>query len=124
VEPSRFEVGWQRDFLDKIGLKEMAKNLKALGVIDGKATVLSAGERVGYLSEQSAQELGLHTGVAVGSGVIDAYAGWVGTAAARVPQWKGSHKGGLDEASSRIASVCGTSTCHLVINKNAIFTKG
>lgn len=123
VESSRFEVGWQRDFLGKIGLGELAADLKALGATDGKATVLSAGERVGFLSEESANELGLHSEVAVGSGVIDAYAGWVGTAAAKVPGWK--HSGdGLAEASSRIASVCGTSTCHLVINKNAVYTKG
>jgi ribulose kinase len=124
VEPPKFEVGWQRDFLGKIGLQELATDLKALGVIDGKARVLSAGERVGYLSQQSAQELGLHTDVAVGSGIIDAYAGWVGTAAARVPQWQSSKGGDLEEASSRLASVGGTSTCHLVINKNPIFTTG
>jgi ribulose kinase len=105
-------------------LEELAKDLKSLGVVDGKARVLSAGEKVGYLSEKSAEELGLHTKVAVGSGVIDAYAGWVGIAAAKVPGWKGSGKGGLEEASSRIASVCGTSTCHLVINKNPVYTKG
>jgi len=124
VESSRFEIGWQRDFMAKIGLEDLALDLKALGVVDGKGTVLSAGEKVGYLSEQTANELGLHTGVAVGSGVIDAYAGWIGTAAARVPGWQHSEQGGLEEASSRIASVCGTSTCHLVINKNAVFTKG
>jgi len=122
VELSKFEIGWQRDFLRKIGLEELATDLKALGVIDGKARVLSAGERVGYLSEQSAKELGLHTNVAVGSGVIDAYAGWVGTAAAKVPELKAHN--GLDEASTRIASVAGTSTCHLVINKDAVYTKG
>ena len=124
VESDRFEVGWQRDFLGKIGLEELAKDLRALGVVDGKARVLSAGEKVGYLSKRSAEELGLHTNVAVGSGVIDAYAGWIGTAAAKVPGWKSSGKAGLEEASSRIASVCGTSTCHLVINKNAVYTKG
>ena len=123
VESSRFEIGWQRDFLGKIGLNDLAQDLKPLGVIDGTAKVLSAGERVGHLSEDSARELGLHTDVAVGSGVIDAYAGWVGTAAAKVPGWK-THKDGLEDASSRIASVAGTSTCHLVINKKAIYTKG
>jgi D-ribulokinase len=119
-----FEVGWQKDFLDKIGLSEMATDLKALGVVDGRMNVLSAGEKVGYLSEKSAGELGLHSRVAVGSGVIDAYAGWVGTAAARVPEWEDEQLRGLDEASSRIASVSGTSTCHLVINKCGVFTKG
>src|SRR5271170_5518823 len=102
VESSKYEVGWQRDMLRKIGLEELASNLTALGMIDGKSRVLSAGERVGYLSEQSAKELGLHADVAVGSGVIDAYAGWVGTAAAKVPGWK-THTDGLEDASSRIA---------------------
>jgi ribulose kinase len=124
VESTKFEIGWQRDFLGKIGLEELAKDLKALGVRDGKAKVLSAGERVGFLSDKSAEELGLHNGVAVGSGVIDAYAGWVGTAAAKVPGWKIRAEHGLSEASTRIASVAGTSTCHLVINKDPIYTKG
>ena len=124
VESSKFEMGWQRDFLQKIGLDDLAHDLRALGVADGKATVLSAGERVGYLSEKSAKELGLHLDVAVGSGVIDAYAGWVGTAAAKVPGWRQHGGDGLAEASTRIASVAGTSTCHLVINKDPIYTRG
>jgi ribulose kinase len=124
IASSEYEIGWQKDFMGKIGLEDLANDLKGLGVVDGKGRVLSAGERVGYLSEQTAKELGLHPGVAVGSGVIDAYAGWVGTAAARVPEWKNAQKGGLDEASTRIASVAGTSTCHLVMNKDACFTKG
>ena len=123
VDPSKLEIAWQKGFLNQIGLQELALDLKPLGAIHGKGWVLSAGERVGYLSETSAHELGLHTGVAVGSGVIDAYAGWVGTAAAQVPGWN-SGKTGLEGATSRIASVCGTSTCHLVINKDAIYTKG
>lgn len=122
ADKSKFEErGWQRDFLRKIGLDEIATDLKAFGVVNGKERVLSAGERVGYLCEQSAQELGLHTAVAVGSAVIDAYAGWIGTAATKVA---GRNAPTLEEASTRIASVCGTSTCHLVINKNPIYTKG
>jgi len=124
VGSPKFENGWQRDFLRSVGLEDLAKDLKALGVTDGKVTVLSAGERVGYLSEKSAEELGLHLDVAVGSGVIDAYAGWVGTAAAKVPGWRQHDGDGLDGASTRIASVAGTSTCHLVINKDPIYTKG
>lgn len=114
------DQGWQRRFLQDIGLGEM--HLKALGEKNGEQRICSAGIRVGYLTEQSAKELGLHTDVAVGSGLIDAYAGWVGTAAAKVPGWKAQSS--LEEASSRIASVAGTSTCHLVINKNAVYTKG
>jgi FGGY-family pentulose kinase len=124
VESSKYEIGWQKDLLEQIGLESLAEDLTPLGVIQGKDRVLSAGERVGYLCEQSAKELGLHAGVAVGSAVIDAYAGWAGTAAARVPGWKTTSEDALEEASSRLASVAGTSTCHLVINKKAIFTKG
>jgi ribulose kinase len=116
ADPSKFEIGWQRDLLEKIGLKELADDLTPMG---SNAKILSAGERVGYLSPQSARELGLHEGVAVGSGVIDAYAGWLGTAAAKAP-----FPGGLEQANRRLACVSGTSTCHLVINKNPIFTTG
>jgi ribulose kinase len=122
ADKSRFrEVGWQKEFLEKIGLGEIAADLKAIGVVNGEERVLSEGERVGYLSEQSARELGLHTDVAAGSAVIDAYAGWIGTTATKAPGW---HAASLEEASGQIACVCGTSTCHLVINKNAIYTKG
>src|SRR5271156_1549719 len=88
VESSKYEIGWQKDLLKNIGLDDLAADLTPLGVVEGKDRVLSAGERVGYLSQQSAKELGLHTGVAVGSAVIDAYAGWAGTAAAKVQGWK------------------------------------
>lgn len=44
---------------------------------------LSAGECVGPLSAEAAAGLGLSPGIAVGSGVIDAYAGWIGTVGAK-----------------------------------------
>ena len=39
---------------------------------------------VGTLCDKAARELGLPTGIAIGSGVIDAYAGWIGTVGAKV----------------------------------------
>jgi ribulose kinase len=45
---------------------------------------LSAGDLAGRLSKKAGHELGLPTGIAVASGVIDAYAGWIGTVAAKV----------------------------------------
>ena len=45
---------------------------------------LTAGELVGTLSEKAAADMGLPPGIAVGSGVIDAYAGWIGTVGAKV----------------------------------------
>ena len=90
---------------------------------------LSAGEMVGGLSTKAAEELGLLPGVAVGSGVIDAYAGWIGTVGAKVTM----NRDQLDEAVApndvsqaftRLAAVAGTSTCHLAMSKEAIFVPG
>lgn len=64
--------------------------------------------------------------MAVGSGVIDAYAGWIGTVGVQVdglgPSAEGSDE--LDQASTRLAAVAGTSTCHLVMSREPVFVPG
>ena len=54
----------------------------------------------------------------MGSGVIDSYAGWVGTVGVPVEV--------SDEfpLHTRMASVAGTSTCHIVVSKEPIFVSG
>lgn len=90
---------------------------------------LSAGELVGTLSEKAASELGLPAGIAVGSGVIDAYAGWIGTVGAKV-KLGASHldadfpKNDVSQAFTRLAAVAGTSTCHLAMSPKPIFVPG
>ena len=90
---------------------------------------LSAGELCGTLSQKAAAELGLPMGIAVGSGVIDAYAGWVGTVGAKVKL--GGHE--LDDniasndksqAFTRLAAVAGTSTCHIALSPRSVFVNG
>jgi FGGY-family pentulose kinase len=81
------------------------------------------------LSEKAGHELGLPAGIAVGSGVIDAYAGWVGTIGAKVslglPQLKvGVPEDDISQAFSRLAAVAGTSTCHLAMSKEPVFVDG
>jgi FGGY-family pentulose kinase len=90
---------------------------------------LSAGELVGTLNAKAAGELGLPPGVAVGSGVIDAYAGWVGTVGAKV--YLGGNKlsqdvakNDMSQAFSRLAAVAGTSTCHLAMSPKPVFVPG
>ncbi|MCJ1432786.1 hypothetical protein MMC27_002143 [Xylographa pallens] len=123
--------GWQEDFLKAIGLEELcADNFKRLGGVDGvNGKYLSAGELAGVLSEKAASELGLPAGIAVGSGVIDAYAGWVGTVGAKVKL--GSHElsstvasNDRSQAFTRLAAVAGTSTCHLAMSPGPVFVPG
>lgn len=74
-------------------------------------------------------ELGLPAGIAVGSGVIDAYAGWIGTVGAKVKLTDDQldsdiPKNDQAQAFHRLAAVAGTSTCHLVMSKEPVFVNG
>ncbi|KAG6840636.1 hypothetical protein C0991_005401 [Blastosporella zonata] len=108
--------GWNAEFFEIIGLGEIGKGgYKQIGAEANN--LLTAGRPVGKgLSKKAAQELGLEEGTPVGSGLIDAYAGWLGTVAAR---YKEDGKlseviPSLDASQHRLAAVAGTSTCHLV----------
>jgi len=85
---------------------------------------------VGYLSEKAGSDLGLPAGVAVGSGVIDAYAGWIGTVGAKADLGDDALGDGqasandVSHAFTRLAAVAGTSTCHLAVSKDAVFVDG
>lgn len=85
---------------------------------------LSAGECVGPLSEKAATDLGLSPGIAVGSGVIDAYAGWIGTVGAKVDLGLDGVIDDKEHVSHRLALVAGTSTCHLAMADEEIFVPG
>ncbi|RPA76806.1 Pentulose kinase [Ascobolus immersus RN42] len=115
--------GWNEEFLSSIGLGELAQNEFArIGGVDNvSGKYLSAGQPVGELSVKAAEELGLAPGTKVGSGVIDAYAGWIGTVGAKVP---GETQEGMGEAYTRLSLVAGTSTCHLVMTPEAVFVPG
>jgi len=73
--------------------------------------------------------MGLPAGIAVGSGVIDAYAGWIGTVGAKV-NLRGSHlnkdhpSNDVSQAFTRLAAVAGTSTCHLAMSEKPVFVNG
>ncbi|KAG9244246.1 hypothetical protein BJ878DRAFT_507113 [Calycina marina] len=123
--------GWQEDFYETIGLGDLTKdNFQRMGGVDGvNGKYASAGELVGTLSEKAASQLGLPAGIAVGSGVIDAYAGWIGTVGAKVNLGseqleKGVPKNDITNAFSRLAAVAGTSTCHLAMSKGPVFVDG
>ncbi|KAM0746318.1 Pentulose kinase [Meredithblackwellia eburnea MCA 4105] len=116
--------GWNDDFFKKIGLPEFVEDdFKQVGGTPGKTgLILTAGQPVGKgLSAQAAEELGLLEGTAVGSGVIDAYAGWVGTVAAPM---EGQKATSLEDSRHRLAAIAGTSTCHIVQSPEAVFVPG
>ena len=73
--------------------------------------------------------MGLPAGIAIGSGVIDAYAGWVGTVGSKVSL--GSHElrssvadNDKSQVFTRLAAVAGTSTCHLAMSPGPVFVPG
>ncbi|KAI8964998.1 Nup93/Nic96-domain-containing protein [Daldinia sp. FL1419] len=125
------EKGWQENFFEEIGLGDLAKdNFRRMGGVNGiNGKYFSAGELVGHLSDHASKQLGLQAGIAVGSGVIDAYAGWVGTVGAKVDTEYGhadesAPANDLAQASTRLAAVAGTSTCHLAMSEKPVFVNG
>lgn len=124
-------VGWSPDFLDTIGLGELSKTDYAqLGGIPGRnGLVQTAGQPVGNgLTAEAAQQLGLVPGTAVGSALIDAYAGWVGTVAAPATNEPSSGEVSLSSSKHRLAAIAGTSTCYCVQaqggDSDGIFVEG
>ncbi|KAA8587392.1 hypothetical protein FQN60_016254 [Etheostoma spectabile] len=74
------------------------------------------------LTQEAAADLGLEPGTAVGASVIDAHAGGLGVIGADV---KGFHLPCEDQPiTSRMAMICGTSTCHMAISEQPLFVPG
>ncbi|WFD24352.1 hypothetical protein MEQU1_003051 [Malassezia equina] len=119
------KLGWQPDFLEQIGLGCLAPDFEQLGGVPGRhGLVLTAGMPVGAgLSDTAARDLGLRPHTPVASALIDAYAGWVGTAAAGsldtlVPS------ASLHDAQTRLVAIAGTSTCYCIQSHDGIQVPG
>ncbi|PPQ94200.1 hypothetical protein CVT25_006854 [Psilocybe cyanescens] len=120
-------TGWQKDFFTQIGLQELVeRDYAQIGIREGE-DVLIARMPVGQgLSNKAAKELGLPPGTPVGSALIDAYAGWLGTIAARYTENDvlSNVVPSIEESGHRLAAVAGTSTCHIVQSPKGIFVDG
>lgn len=92
--------GWDDGFLSSIGLGDLVQEGHAR---IGTRLVLP-GQEAGALSARAAGELGLPPGLPVAAGMIDAYAGALGTL--------GAATGGAPGV--RMALIAGTSACHIV----------
>ncbi|CCF56851.1 hypothetical protein KAFR_0B05560 [Kazachstania africana CBS 2517] len=122
--------GWSRTFLSNTGLPELIENEfeRIGGPGNNSRNFLSAGEYVSTLSKSSGEQLGLTESCVVGSGLIDAYAGLIGTIAARIDESARTQDDAngqdLQNAIGRLAAVAGTSTCHITLSDKPIFVNG
>lgn len=93
--------GWDRSFFQQIGLEEL--------LAKWPQDVLDLSERVGSLTPQAAEALGLPAGIAVAQGGIDAHIGMIGMNVI---------------TPGRMAVILGTSVVHLVLAEQPLYDPG
>lgn len=108
-------VGWQDSYFRQIGLEDLvAEQYRRIG-----QRVRPMGAPVARgLTPAAAAEMGLVVGTAVGVGIIDAHAGGLGVLGARLSDEP------RVELETRIALVCGTSSCHMAVAREPRFIPG
>lgn len=89
--------GWDHDFLDQIGMQDVLERARL------SDQVRPVGVRLGQLTAAAAADLGLTTDCTFAVGMIDAYAGALGTLGRSL----------TDAPEKRLAVIGGTSTCHI-----------
>ncbi|XP_044800859.1 FGGY carbohydrate kinase domain-containing protein isoform X4 [Bubalus bubalis] len=113
------EKGWDDSFWKMVGLEDLiTDNYSKIG-----NQVLPPGASLGSgLTPEAAKDLGLPPGIAVAASLIDAHAGGLGVIGADVKGHGLACEG--QPVTSRLAVICGTSSCHMGISKNPIFVPG
>ncbi|XP_034509292.1 FGGY carbohydrate kinase domain-containing protein isoform X4 [Ailuropoda melanoleuca] len=113
------EKGWDDSFWKMVGLEDfVADNYSKIG-----NQVLPPGASLGNgLTPEAAKDLGLPAGIAVAASLIDAHAGGLGVIGADVRGYGLACEG--QPVTSRLAVICGTSSCHMGISKDPIFVPG
>uniref|UniRef100_A0A1A8KQU6 FGGY carbohydrate kinase domain-containing protein n=1 Tax=Nothobranchius kuhntae TaxID=321403 RepID=A0A1A8KQU6_NOTKU len=111
--------GWDDSFWISVGLEDLLENnfSKIGSVAAPPGSPLGGG-----LTAEAASDLGLNPGTAVGASLIDAHAGGLGVIGADVSGFNlpCEHQ----PITSRMAMICGTSTCHLAVSGRALFVPG
>ncbi len=95
--------GWQRDFLEEVGLSEMIEK----AALPERAAAV--GEDLGPLTAEAARDLDLTTACRVGAGLIDAHAGALGLLGGIAPERP-------ELLDRHLALIAGTSTCHMAMS--------
>ncbi|MBN3313983.1 FGGY protein, partial [Atractosteus spatula] len=113
------ESGWDHSFWSAIGLEDLlVDNYFKIG-----RDTSCPGSPLGQgLTDQAAQEMGLEAGTAVAASLIDAHAGGLGVIGADVRGYNLPCE--KQPITSRLALICGTSSCHMGISKQPVFVPG
>ena len=111
------EGKWDASFFDLVGLEDLvSENFARIG-----RQVNKVGEPLNKgLSERAAKELGLSPGTLVATSIIDAHAGALGIIGSSIDGASPTR----EELESRLALICGTSSCHMAIAKEPRFIPG
>ncbi|MEO6015503.1 MAG: FGGY-family carbohydrate kinase, partial [Devosia sp.] len=102
--------GWQRDFLDRVGIGDMPER----GQLPERASPI--GTDLGPLTPAAAELLGLSTNCRVGVGLIDAHAGALGSL--------GGFAGDIKGIDRHLALIAGTSSCVMALSSEPRPTSG
>jgi len=106
------EQQWDRGYFESIGLGDLAQeNFTRIGT-----DIRPMGSPVtGGLSAQAAAELGLLPGTPMATSIIDAHAGALGIIGASLDNQPVTQ----DILETRMALICGTSSCHMAVSQKA-----
>ncbi|KAI8801756.1 putative Ribulokinase [Cladochytrium replicatum] len=115
--------GWDQEFLKKSGLDDVMANIERW--VPGKDGVKIPGDAVGAVLPVVLERLGIpvEANVQVGTALIDAYAGALGTLGAMDPASPSSNLN-ISELPQRLAIIAGTSSCHIVATPQPAFVEG
>ncbi|ESO94473.1 hypothetical protein LOTGIDRAFT_206429 [Lottia gigantea] len=109
---------WSESFYKMIDLGDLLENnYYKIG-----NEVKLPGEWCGGLLPSTARELGLNPAITVATPIIDAHAGAIGCLACSAEDPEFPIPSG--NCSQRMAVIAGTSTCHMVVNRDPIFVNG
>ncbi|XP_041127166.1 FGGY carbohydrate kinase domain-containing protein [Polyodon spathula] len=112
------ETGWDDSFWTTIGLEDLVSDYSKIGVqVSSPGAPLGAG-----LSGEAARELGMCEGTAVAASLIDAHAGGLGVVG--VDMTGHNLRCETQPITSRLALICGTSSCHMAISERPLFVPG
>lgn len=107
------KVGWSQSLLQQVNLDDLLENDAKLIGSDVNFPGVAQGRG---LSKQASLELGLQAGTPVGASLIDAYAGALGLLGCKTNSDIPVHQ--------RLALICGTSTCQILVVPRPLFVEG